>query len=113
MNEKDIKPIAPVIFDLAFQMEKTLNFLETEIEEKNDNFKEYIINFAKLFNFKNVKIKKIEENPILYLKKQKHICIITPYNEKPASIIRHIFYPKLKVAYSLLNEFNQFLIPQK
>jgi hypothetical protein len=118
LQKNEIKPIASVIFDLSFQLQKPLTFIKGD-PEKNDNDKEdkeieeYIINFAKLFNFKDVKIEKTKENPVFELNKTKDQCIITPFTKKPVPKLWQIINPKLEYSYLFLNSLNQFLIPIK
>ena len=113
LQEEEIKKIASVIFDLSFQLQKPLTFIEGDPEKEHKELTEYLINFAKLFNFKDVKIQKIKDNPIIELNKESYQCIITPFTKKPINKIWQILNPKMEYNYLLLNKFNQFLIPIK
>jgi len=113
LQEEEIKKIASVIFDLSFQLQKPLTFIEGDPEKEHKELTEYLINFAKLFNFKDVKIQKIKDNPIFELNKESNQCIITPFTKKPINKIWQILNPKMEYNYLLLNKFNQFLIPIK
>jgi len=113
LHENEIKTIASVIFDLAFQLSKPLTFIDGDPENNQDELIEYLTNFAKLFSFNDVNIKKTEDNPIFELNKQNYQCIITPFINKPRNKLLQIFNPKMEYAYQFLEKFNQFLIPVK
>jgi len=113
IQENEIKPIASVIFDLSFQLEKPLTFIDGDPENKHTELIEYLTNFAKLFNFKDVSIEKTKENPIFELNKENNQCIISPFTKKPVPKIFQILHPKMEYSYLFLNKFNQFLIPIK
>ena len=113
LQENEIKPIASVIFDLSFQLNKPLTFIDGDPEKKHNELIEYLTNFAKLFNFKDVNIKKTKNNPIFELNKDEYQCIITPFTKKPVPKIWQIFNPKMEYSYLFLDKFNQFLIPKK
>ncbi|MEO1928146.1 MAG: TrkA C-terminal domain-containing protein [Nautiliaceae bacterium] len=113
LQEEEIKKIASVIFDLSFQLKKPLTFIEGDPEKEHKKLTEYLINFAKLFNFKDVKIQKIKDNPIFELNKESNQCIVTPFTKKPINKIWQILNPKMEYNYLLVNKFNQFLIPIK
>ena len=70
-----------------------------------------IINFSKLFNFKDVNIKETQNNPIFELKKEENSCIIVPFNKVPIPKTFQILNPKMEYNYLLLDKLNQFLIP--
>jgi hypothetical protein len=113
LQENEIKPIASVIFDLSFQLNKPITFIDGDPENKHTKLIEYLMNFAKLFEFKDVNIKKTPDNPIFELNKDDYQCIITPFTKKPISKIWQIFNPKMEYSYLFLDKFNQFLIPKK
>ena len=116
LQKNEIKPIASVIFDLSFQLSKPLIFLKGDPEknEKEDaELEEYLITFAKLFNFKDVSIEKIKDNPIFELNKSEKYCIISPFTKKPVPKIWQILNPKLEYSYLFLNKHHQFFIPIK
>lgn len=113
IQENEIKPIASVIFDLSFQLERALTFIDGDPENKHIELIEYLTNFAKLFSFNDVHIKKTKDNPIFELNKESNKCIITPFNKKPVPKIWQILNPKMEYSYLFLNKFNQFLIPVK
>ncbi len=113
LQEKEIKPIASVIFDLSFQLDKPLIFIDGDPENTHTELIEYLTNFAKLFSFKDVKVKKTKDNPIFELNKTDKQCIITPFCKKPISKIWQVLNPKMEYSYLFLNKFNQFLIPVK
>ena len=113
LQENEIKPIASVIFDLSFQLNKPITFIDGDPENKHTELIEYLTNFANLFNFKDVNVKKTKDNPIFELNKDDYQCIITPFTKKPVSKIWQIFNPKMEYSYLFLNKFNQFLIPKK
>ena len=109
--QKEVKSIISIIFDIAFQVNKPLIFLEADPETKYTNLSDNIINFSKLFNFKNVSIKEIQNNPIFELKKEVNSCIIIPFNKTPIPKIFQVLNPKMEYNYLLLDRLNQFLIP--
>jgi len=113
IQENEIKPIASVIFDLSFQLDKPLTFIDGDPENRHTELIEYLTNFAKLFNFKDVNIKKTKDNPIFELNKEDHQCVITPFTKKPVPKFWQILNPKMEYSYLFLNKFNQFLIPVK
>jgi hypothetical protein len=113
IQDNEIKPIASVIFDLSFQLEKPLTFIEGDPENQHPELIEYLINFAKLFNFKDVKTKTVKDNPIFELKKAQNQCIIAPFTKKPVPKLWQIINPKMEYTYLFLEKFNQFLIPVK
>ena len=113
LQENEIKSIASVIFDLSFQLQKPLTFVDGDPEKEHAELSEYLTNFAKLFNFKDVKIEKIEDNPVFELNRHSNICIITPFNKKPVPKFWQLFNPKIEYSYLNLDKFNQFLIPSK
>ncbi|ACM93187.1 putative TrkA-C [Nautilia profundicola AmH] len=113
IQENEIKPIASVIFDLSFQLNKPLTFIDGDPENKHTELIEYLTNFAKLFNFKDVHIEKTKDNPIFELNKEDNQCVITPFTKKPVPKIWQIINPKMEYSYLFLNKFNQFLIPVK
>ena len=109
--QEEVKSIISIIFDIAFQVNKPLIFLEADPEKKHTNLSDDIINFSKLFNFKDVSIKETQNNPIFELKKEKNSCIITPFSKPPIPKIFQILNPKMEYNYLLLDKLNQFLIP--
>jgi len=113
LQENEIKKIASVIFDISFQLQKPLTFIDGDPENRHTELTEYLTNFAKLFNFKDVHIEKIKDNPIFELNKEDHQCIISPFAKKPVSRFWQILNPKMEYSYLFLNKFNQFLIPVK
>jgi len=113
IQENEIKPIASVIFDLSFQLNKPLTFIDGDPENSHTELTEYLRNFAKLFNFQNVNIKNTKENPIFELNKEDNQCVISPFTKKPVPKIWQILNPKMEYSYLFLNKFNQFLIPVK
>jgi len=113
IQENEIKPIASVIFDLSFQLNKPLTFIDGDPENRHTELIEYLTNFAKLFNFKDVHIEKTKDNPIFELNKEDNQCIITPFTKKPVPKLWQILNPKMEYSYLFLNKFNQFLIPVK
>jgi hypothetical protein len=113
LQENEIKPIASVIFDLLFQLNKPITFIDGDPENKHTELIEYLINFAKLFEFKDVNIKKTKDNPIFEVNKDDYQCIITPFTKKPVPKIWQILNPKMEYSYLFLDKFNQFLIPKK
>jgi len=113
LQENEIKPIASVIFDLLFQLNKPITFIDGDPENKHTELIEYLINFAKLFEFKDVNIKKTKDNPIFEVNKDDYQCIITPFTKKPIPKILQILNPKMEYSYLFLNRFNQFIIPIK
>ncbi len=113
LQDNEIKPIASVIFDLSFQLEKPLTFIDGDPENKHTELIEYLTNFAKLFSFKDVNIKKTKDNPIFELNKSDNQCVITPFTKKPVSKFWQIINPKMEYSYLFLNKHNQFLIPIK
>lgn len=117
MQKTEIKPIASVIFDLSFQLQKPLTFIKGDPDKKNEKedneLEEYLITFAKLFNFKGVSIEKIKDNPIFELNKSDRYCIISPFTKKPVPKLWQIFNPKIEYSYLFFNKHNQFLIPVK
>ncbi|WP_456479488.1 COG3400 family protein [Nautilia sp.] len=113
LQNREIKPIASVIFDLSFQLEKPLTFIDGDPENRLTDLTEYLMNFAKLFSFKDVNIIKTKTNPIFYLNKESNQCIITPFSKKPVPKLWQIFNPKMEYSYLFLEKFNQFLIPVK
>jgi len=113
LQDNEIKPIASVIFDLSFQLEKPLTFIDGDPENKHTELIEYLTNFAKLFNFKDVHIEKTKDNPIFELNKADNQCVITPFTQKPVFRIWQIINPKMEYSYLFLNKHNQFLIPVK
>lgn len=113
LQENEIKPIASVIFDLSFQLDKPLTFIDGDPENTHTELIEYLTNFAKLFNFKDVHIEKTKDNPIFELNKEDNQCIISPFTTKPVPKLWQVLNPKMEYSYLFLNKFNQFLIPVK
>ncbi|WP_024790909.1 MULTISPECIES: TrkA C-terminal domain-containing protein [unclassified Lebetimonas] len=114
LQDKMLDRIAPSIFDLSFQLNLGINFLEPFIEEKDlKELKEYLEKFAKVYNFKKITFTKTQKNPIIKLKTKENICIIEPFISPPVLKIFQIFNPKIYNAYIMLDKFSQFLIPVK
>jgi hypothetical protein len=114
LQQKMLDRIAPALFDLSFQLNRGINFLEPTNEINDlDELKEYLKKFAKVYNFKNITFTKTQKNPILKLKKRNNICLIEPFVKPPVSKILQIIHPKIENAYIMLDKFNQFLIPIK
>jgi hypothetical protein len=112
LQQKMLDRIAPALFDLSFQLNRGINFLEPTNEINDlDELKEYLKKFAKVYNFKNITFTKTQKNPILKLKKRNNICLIEPFVKPPVSKILQIIHPKIENAYIMLDKFNQFLIP--
>ena len=109
--QEEVKSIINIIFDIAFQVSKPLTFLEADPEKKYTDLVDDIINFSKLFNFKNVSIKETQDNPIFELRKRENSCIIVPFSKPPIPKIFQILNPKMEYNYLLLDKLNQFLIP--
>jgi hypothetical protein len=114
LQHKMLDRIAPTLFDLSFQLNIGINFLEPA-NETNDlkELKEYLKKFAKVYNFKNITFTKTQKNPILKLLKRENICLIEPFIKSPVPKILQIIHPKIENAYIMLDKFNQFLIPIK
>lgn len=113
LQHKMIDRIAPTLFDLSFQLELGINFLEPEESKNLNDLKEYLKNFAKVYNFKNITFTKTKKNPIIKLNKKENICIMEPLIKLPIPKILQIINPKIEESYVLLDKFNQFLIPIK
>lgn len=109
--QEEVKSIISIIFDIAFQVNKPLIFLEADPEKKHTNLSDNIINFSKLFNFKDVSIKETQNNPIFELKKEENSCIIVPFSKPAIPKIFQILNPKMEYNYLFLDKLNQFLIP--
>jgi len=109
--QEEVKSIISIVFDIAFQVNKPLIFLEADPENKHINLSNDIINFSKLFNFKDVSIKETQNNPIFELKKEENSCIIIPFSKPPIPKLFQILNPKMEYNYLLLDKLNQFLIP--
>jgi hypothetical protein len=113
LNDKYITKIAPTIFDLSYQLGLKVVFLSADPESDNKEIIEYLQTLAKSFNFAQIEFEKRKENPIIYLLKKDHICIIDALYKKPRSKIIQIISPKIEDSYILLEKFAQFLIPIK
>ena len=113
LQNNEIKTLASVIFDISFQLKKPLTFIDGDPERTHEDLIEYLTNFAKIFNFKDVNFIKTKENPIFELNKSEKECIITPFTKKPTMKILQVLNPKIEYSYLFLNKFNQFLIPIK
>jgi hypothetical protein len=114
LQHKMIDRIAPALFDLSFQLNLGINFLEPANETKDlSELKEYLKKFAKVYNFKNISFTKTQKNPILKLRKRNNICLAEPFVKPPVNKIWQIIHPKIENAYIMLDKFNQFLIPIK
>jgi hypothetical protein len=112
LQNKMLDRIAPTLFDLSFQLNLGINFLEPANEQKDlDELKEYLKKFSKVYNFKNITFTKTQKNPILKLLKKENICLIEPFIKPPIPKILEIIHPKIENAYIMLDKFNQFLIP--
>jgi hypothetical protein len=114
LQHKMLDRIAPALFDLSFQLNLGINFLEPTNETKDlKELKEYLKKFAKVYNFKNITFTKTQKNPILKLLKRENICLIEPFIKPPVPKFIQIIHPKIENAYIMLDKFNQFLIPIK
>jgi hypothetical protein len=114
LQHKMLDRIAPALFDLSFQLNLGINFLEPTNETADlSELKEYLKKFAKVYNFKNITFTKTQKNPILKLRKRENICLIEPFIKPPVPKILEIIHPKIENAYIMLDKFNQFLIPVK
>jgi hypothetical protein len=113
LHHNNIDTIAPTLFDLSFQLNLGINFLEPTETQNIKEIKEYLKNFAKVYNFKNIVFTKTKKNPIIKLRKRKDICLIFPFIKPPVSKILQIIYPTVENSYIMLDKFNQFLIPTK
>ena len=111
LHEKNIKKIASSVFDLSYQLELTLRFLNADPENQHSEIVEYLKHLAKLFNFSNVQFTSTKENPIIKLKNEENICLIEAIEKPPVSKLREIIMPKIEFSYILLDKHNQFLIP--
>ncbi len=111
LHKNNIKRIASTLFDLSYQLDIKLRFLNADPENPNTEIVEYIKHLAKLFNFNNVEFTATKENPIIKLNKESNICIAEAFEKPPISKIKQILIPKIEFSYLLLSKFNQFLIP--
>jgi hypothetical protein len=115
LNDKYITKIAPVIFDLSFQLQKKVKFFDIDPENEHKEIKEYLRNLAKSFHFNKIEFitSNKKENPIQLLKKEKNLCLIEGIAKPPRPIPLQYLFPKIEESYTFLNKFNQFLIPIK
>jgi hypothetical protein len=114
LQHKMLDRIASTLFDLSFQLNIGINFLEPTNESKDlTELKEYLKKSSKVYNFKNITFTKTQKNPILKLRKRENICLIEPFTKPPIPKIIQIIHPKIENAYIMLDKFNQFLIPIK
>jgi len=113
LNDKYITKIAPVIFDLSYQLNLTIKFYNIDPEESHDEIIEYLRNLAKSFNFTKIEFINSKENPIILLKKEQNICLIEALAKVPRAKVFEYLFPKIEESYLLLDKFNQFLIPIK
>ena len=112
LQEKKLENIAPTLFDLSFQLDIGINFLEPAIEGKElKELKAYLEKFAKAYNFQKISFTKTQKNPIIKLKSKQNISLIFPFFTPPPSKLFPIINPKIENSYIMLDEFNQFLIP--
>ena len=111
LHKNNIKRIASAIFDISYQLEIKLNFLNADPENSHKDIVEYLKHLAKLFNFSNVEFSATKDNPIRKLNKENNICIIEALEKKPISKLKEILMPKIEYSYVLLSKHNQFLIP--
>jgi len=111
LHKNNIKKITSSIFDLSYQLNIKLRFLNADPENSNKELVEYLKHLAKLFGFNNVEFTSTKDNPILKLKNSKeNVCLINTFS-KPRNLIKQILFPKIEYSYLLLDKFNQFLIP--
>ncbi|WP_457561022.1 TrkA C-terminal domain-containing protein [Caminibacter sp.] len=113
LNDKYITRIAPVIFDLSYQLDIKVTFYNIDPEESYDETIEYLKTLAKNFNFTKVEFVNSKENPVFLLQKMKNICLIEAFTKIPPSKIKQILFPKIEDSFVMLDKFNQFLIPIK
>jgi hypothetical protein len=113
LNDKYITRIAPVIFDLSYQLNIKVTFYNIDPEESYDDIIEYLKTLAKNFNFSKVEFVNSKENPVFLLQKKENICLIEAFTKLPPLKIKQILFPKIEDSYILLDKFNQFLIPIK
>ncbi len=114
LNDKFITRIAPVIFDLSFQLNIKVTFYNVDPENSHKNEIEYLTKLAKNFNFSNVEFVNAKKtNPVFLLQNKKNICLVEAFTKIPPSKIRQILFPSVENSYTMLNKFNQFLIPIK
>ncbi len=107
--DEDLPKIASNIFDLAFQLNLKLEFIE--FEKDYSELIEYLNTFVKEYNFK-VDFKKSEINPIKYLEKLENFCLVSPFL-KVTSKWKQIINPDIQGSFIMLLEKNQFLLPVK
>jgi len=113
LNDKYITRIAPVVFDLSYQLNIKIKFFDIDPENSHKDIIEYLRNLAKKFNFTKLEFITAKENPIKLLKKENNICLIEAIAKVPRNKIRQLLFPKIEESYILLDKFNQFLIPIK
>jgi len=113
LNDKYITKIAPVIFDLSYQLDKEIKFFNIDPENKYPEIIEYLQTLAKSFRFAKVKFITKNANPVFLLRQEINSCLVEALVTKPVSLIRQILFPKIENSYLMLNELNQILIPLK
>ncbi|MEO1941870.1 MAG: TrkA C-terminal domain-containing protein [Campylobacterales bacterium] len=101
----------PVIFDISFQLEKPLTFVNGDPENDYRNLKSYINHFIKMYGMKNVKFLDLKVNGVLELRKTREACLINPLHKPKWSKWLQILNPRIENSFILLDHLNQFLIP--
>jgi hypothetical protein len=105
------REIIPVIFDISFQLEKPLTFVNGDPENDYRNLKSYINHFIKMYGMKNVKFLDLKVNGVLELRKAREACLINPLHKPRWSKWLQILNPRIENSFILLDHLNQFLIP--
>ncbi len=113
LNDKYILRIAPVIFDLSYQLDVKVTFYNIDPENSYNELIEHLKTLAKNFNFSKVEFINSKENPVFLLQKKQHTCLIEAFTKIPPLKIKQILFPKIEDSFILLDKFNQFLIPIK
>jgi len=114
-ENKDLEKISTTIFDISEQLglNLELNNYEKEQQDIIDEIVEHYYNLATIFS-KSIRVNKINENPIRFLKQKDNFLQILPFNRK---IVTQRYYSILSTdsekLYYKLDNYNQIFIPVK
>jgi len=112
-ENKDFEKISNTIFDFSEKFELNIelyNYLKEHQEEKEEVIEHYY-NLSTIFS-KNIKVQKLEENPLIVLQKKENFLHIVPFSKKLTKrVIYSYFSTDSDLMYHYLEDYPQMFIP--
>ena len=112
-DNKDLEKVSATIFDISEQMGFNMELFNYENEHQSDieEVIEHYNNLSTIFS-KSIKVNKIDENPIMTLKKKDNFVQILPFTNKLTKRrIYSLFSTDSEKLYYKLDDYHQIFIP--